>query len=52
MAPNEATRIVIVARDTLVAEPGDEAAALEAERSRSLRIGLLEAGCNIVAVLP
>jgi response regulator NasT len=33
-------------------EPGDEAAALEAERSRSLRIGLLEAGYNIVAVLP
>lgn len=52
MAPTEATRIVIVAPDTLVAEPGDEAAALEAERSRSLRIGLLEAGYNIVAVLP
>lgn len=47
-----ATRIVIVAPDSLEPEPGDEAAALEAERSRSLRIGLLEAGCNIVAVLP
>jgi len=46
------TRIVIVAPDTLVAEPGDDAARLEAERSRSLRIGLLEAGYNIVAVLP
>jgi two-component system, response regulator / RNA-binding antiterminator len=52
VAPTEPTRIVIVAPDTLVAEPGDEAAALEAERSRSLRIGLLEAGYNIVAVLP
>ena len=47
-----ATRIVIVAPDTLNPEPDDEAATLEAERSRSLRIGLLEAGYNIVAVLP
>lgn len=52
MTVKQATRIVIVAPDTLDTEPGDEAAALEAERSRSLRIGLLEAGCNIVAVLP
>ncbi len=43
---------MIVAPDTLVVEPGDEDAALEVERSRSLRIGLLEAGYNIVAVLP
>ena len=46
------TRIVIVAPDTLNPEPGDEDAAREIDRSRSLRIGLLEAGCNIVAVLP
>lgn len=52
MPLNATTRIVIVAPDPLVAEPGDDAAALEAERSRSLHIGLLEAGCNIVAVLP
>jgi two-component system, response regulator / RNA-binding antiterminator len=52
MPAPEATRIVIVAPDTLHAEPGDDAAALEAERSRSLRIGLLEGGYNIVAVLP
>jgi len=52
MTAKQATRIVIVAPDTLDTEPGDEAAALEAERSRSLRIGLLEAGYNIVAVLP
>jgi len=52
MSLTSATRIVIVAPDTLSPEPDDEAAALEAERSRSLRIGLLEAGYNIVAVLP
>lgn len=50
--PQAATRIVIVAPDSLVVEPGDEAAAAEVERSRSLRIGLLEAGYNIIAVLP
>jgi response regulator NasT len=52
MSALQATRIVIVAPDTLVPEPGDDAAAIEIERSRSLRIGLLEAGYNIVAVLP
>jgi len=48
----ESTRIVIVAPDTQALQPGDEAGTRELERSRSLRIGLLEAGCNIVAVLP
>ena len=52
MASMEPTRIVIVAPDTLAPEPGDDAAVLEVERSRSLRIGLLQAGYNIVAVLP
>ena len=52
MPSTEPTRIVIVAPDTLAPEPGDEAAVLEVERSRSLRIGLLQAGYNIVAVLP
>ena len=47
-----ATRIVIVAPDALLHEPSDDAAVLEVARSRSLRIGLLEAGYNIVAVLP
>ncbi len=50
--PQPATRIVIVAPDSLVIEPGDDQAAAEVERSRSLRIGLLEAGYNIIAVLP
>lgn len=52
MQATESTRIVIVAPDTQALEPGDEAGTRELERSRSLRIGLLEAGCNIVAVLP
>ena len=45
-------RIVIVAPPTLSPDPDDEAAAIEAERSRSLRIGLLATGHDIVAVLP
>ena len=52
MSTPEPTRIVIVAPDTLAPEPGDEAAVIEVERSRSLHIGLLEAGYNLVAVLP
>ena len=52
MSLSAATRIVIVAPEPLGGEPDDEATALEMERSRSLRIGLLEAGYNIVAVLP
>ncbi|HOX69504.1 MAG TPA: ANTAR domain-containing protein [Burkholderiaceae bacterium] len=46
-------RIVIVAPDTVAAEdPTEDNAEAQAERSRSLRIGLLENGYNIVAVLP
>lgn len=45
-------RIVVVAPDSLVPEPGDEDAVTEVERSRSLRIGLLAGGYNIIAVLP
>jgi response regulator NasT len=47
-----ALRIVIVAPDSLAPDPADVNAWWEAERSRSLRIGLLENGYNIVAVLP
>ena len=47
-----ALRIVIVAPESLLPDPGDAAALAQAERSRSLRIGLLQAGYNIVAVLP
>jgi response regulator NasT len=45
-------RIVIIAPETLTPEEGDDDAWLVAERSRTLRIGLLENGYNIVAVLP
>jgi response regulator NasT len=49
---NAALRIVVVAPDLVVSDPGDEYALNQAERSRSLRIGLLEGGFNLVAVLP
>jgi response regulator NasT len=52
MEPRQATRIAIVGPDSLEVPAGDDDAAREIARSRSLRIGLLEAGCNIVAVLP
>lgn len=47
----EALRIVVVAPD-LVVDPADEDALVQAERSRSLRIGLLEGGFNLIAILP
>lgn len=52
MLPATALRIVIVAPESLAPDPADVEAWWEAERSRSLRIGLLENGYNIVAVLP
>nr|WP_315426019.1 ANTAR domain-containing protein [uncultured Albidiferax sp.] len=48
----EALRIVVIAPDLDVLDPGDDDALLQAERSRALRIGLLENGYNLVAVLP
>lgn len=50
--PPPSLRIVIVAPESLTPDPADTEARWEAERSRSLRIGLLENGYNIVAVLP
>ena len=50
-SPPPALRIVIVAPD-LAPDGADPEAGTEAERSRLLRIGLLENGYNIVAVLP
>ena len=47
MSSAAALRIVIIAPDL-----ADAQSDVEAERSRSLRIGLLENGYNIVAVLP
>ena len=48
---NEALRIVVVAPDLAVADPDDEHAVEQAERSRALRIGLLENNFNLVATL-
>ena len=48
----EALRIVVVAPELAVAEPRDQHALRLAERSRMLRIGLLENNLNLVAVLP
>ena len=48
----EALRIVVVAPDLNIVDQSDTHALNQAERSRSLRIGLLESGFNLVAVLP
>lgn len=48
----EALRIVVVAPDLAVPDPDDLHAVSQVERSRSLRIGLLEGGFNLIAVLP
>jgi response regulator NasT len=47
-----ALRIVVIAPDLAVSDPDDDHGLLQAERSRSLRIGLLESGLNLVATLP
>jgi len=49
---NEALRIVVVAPNLAVEDQSDDYAISQAERSRSLRIGLLENGFNLVASLP
>ena len=50
-SPGQSLRIVVVAPD-LAIDQSDEHAVSQAQRSRSLRIGLLENGFNLVAVLP
>src|SRR5450830_1932891 len=49
---NSALRIVVVAPDLALPAPDDDYARTQAERSRSLRIGLLENGFNLIATLP
>lgn len=49
---NEALRIIVVAPDLSVQDKEDDHAVRQAERSRGLRIGLLENGFNLMAVLP
>ncbi len=48
----QALRIVVIAPDLDIADPDDAHAREQAGRSRSLRIGLLESGFNLVASLP
>ena len=45
-------RIVVVVPDLEIEDPNDEHADSQAERSRALRIGLLETGFNLIASLP
>jgi response regulator NasT len=52
MPPALPLRIVIVAPEPLARDLADVQSVEELERSRRLRIGLLEGGYNIVAVLP
>ena len=52
MTPSQSLRLVIIAPDLVHLVADDEPAQMLAERSRQLRIGLLESGYNIVAVLP
>ena len=47
-----ALRIVVVVPDLEIEDPNDEHAVSQAERSRALRIGLLETGFNLIASLP
>jgi two-component system, response regulator / RNA-binding antiterminator len=49
---NQSLRIVVVAPDLDIANADDEQAIRQADRSRSLRIGLLENGFNLIATLP
>ena len=52
MNPAESLRLVVIAPESLNPDASDEYAVEQAERSRALRIGLLESGYNVVAVLP
>ena len=52
MTPAQSLRLVVIAPDSLYPDASDTHAIEQAERSRLLRISLLENGYNIVAVLP
>ena len=52
MTPSQTLRLVVIAPDSLYPDVGDSHAVEQAERSRQLRIALLENGYNVVAVLP
>lgn len=52
MNPSQRLRLVVIVPDSLYPDPGDEQELVLAQRSRSLRIGLLENGFNLIATLP
>ena len=52
MTPSQSLRLVVVAPDMVVSGDGNERARAQSERSRQLRIGLLENNYNLIAVLP
>jgi two-component system, response regulator / RNA-binding antiterminator len=52
MTPSQSLRLVVIAPDSLYPDASDTDAIEQAERSRLLRISLLENGYNIIAVLP
>ncbi len=52
MTPSHSLRLVVIAPDSLSPDASDTDAMDQAERSRALRIGLLENGYNVIAVLP
>ena len=52
MTPSQSLRLVVIAPDLADPEADDERALALAERSRQLRIGLLENNYNLIAVLP
>ena len=50
--PSTSLRLVVIAPDLSVVDTDDEATLALIERSRQLRIGLLEGGFNLIATLP
>jgi response regulator NasT len=52
MTPSQSLRLVVIAPDLAESNDDDERSAALVERSRQLRIGLLENGYNVIAVLP
>jgi two-component system, response regulator / RNA-binding antiterminator len=52
MTPSQSLRLVVIAPDQNDFEADDDRALASAERSRQLRIGLLENNYNLIAVLP
>lgn len=52
MTPSKSLRLVVIAPDQNDSDADDERAHELAERSRQLRIGLLENNYNLIAVLP